>query len=62
MHKRVVLQLIKNRSLEPRKFIQVLVSPRQVGKTTLIKQLLSEINVEYYAVTADLCTQSIAFG
>jgi predicted AAA+ superfamily ATPase len=53
MYKRGVLQLIKNRSLEPRKFIQVLVGPRQVGKTTLIKQLLSEINVEYYAVTAD---------
>jgi predicted AAA+ superfamily ATPase len=53
MYKRAVLQLIKNRSLEHRKFIQVLVGPRQVGKTTLIKQLLSEINVEYYAVTAD---------
>ncbi|MDR1756347.1 MAG: AAA family ATPase [Culturomica sp.] len=41
------------RSEESRKFIQVLVGPRQVGKTTLIKQLLSKTDVPHYFVTAD---------
>ncbi|MDR2556631.1 MAG: ATP-binding protein, partial [Bacteroidales bacterium] len=53
MIKRSVLQLITKRVLEPRKFIQVLVGPRQVGKTTLIKQLLQDINIPYHFITAD---------
>jgi len=53
MYQRTVLQDIKQRIFEPRKFIQVLVGPRQVGKTTLIKQLLQQISMEYYFVTAD---------
>ena len=38
MMQRAYFQEIKNRVKEPRKFIQVLYGPRQVGKTTLIKQ------------------------
>jgi predicted AAA+ superfamily ATPase len=53
MFKRSILQDIKNRFFEDRKFIQVLVGPRQVGKTTLIKQLVQEINIPYIFVTAD---------
>jgi predicted AAA+ superfamily ATPase len=53
MFQRGVLQEIKNRIFEPRKFIQVLVGPRQVGKTTIIKQLLSQISMAHYFVTAD---------
>jgi len=34
MFKRPELQLVKERILEPRKFIQVIMGPRQVGKTT----------------------------
>lgn len=29
---------------EPRKTIQVVVGPRQVGKTTMVKQVLKEIS------------------
>jgi len=53
MFQRPVLQEIKKRVSEPRKFIQVLVGPRQVGKTTLIKQLLPQISTAYYFVSAD---------
>ena len=53
MFQRSVLQEIKGRVLEPRKFIQVLVGPRQVGKTTVIKQVLQQISMKYHYVTAD---------
>jgi predicted AAA+ superfamily ATPase len=50
---RAILQKIAARTIEPRKFIQVLVGPRQVGKTTLIKQLLSKTQIPHHFVTAD---------
>jgi predicted AAA+ superfamily ATPase len=53
MFQRTVLHDIKERVFESRKFIQVLVGPRQVGKTTLIKQLLQQISIEYSFITAD---------
>ena len=53
MYQRAILQEIKKRTNESRKFIQVFVGPRQVGKTTLIKQLLQETNVLSHFVTAD---------
>lgn len=39
-HTRPVLQLLKNRLSTPRRFIQVLLGPRQVGKTSLAVTLL----------------------
>ena len=53
MYQRAVLQTITSRIFEPRNFIQVLAGPRQVGKTTMIKQLLKEIDMPSYFVTAD---------
>lgn len=53
MFKRAYLQRINKRILEDRKFIQVLVGPRQVGKTTLITQLLEEIKTPYISESAD---------
>jgi predicted AAA+ superfamily ATPase len=50
---RAILQKITARIGEPRNFIQLLVGPRQVGKTTLIKQLLSKTELPHYFVTAD---------
>ena len=38
---------------EPKRFIQVLLGPRQIGKTTLVKQLLSNLNMLTYFVAAD---------
>lgn len=48
-------QLIE-RANEPRKFIQVLTGPRQVGKTTLIQQLLKDLDFPSLYATADLPT------
>ncbi len=38
---------------EPRKTIQVLVGPRQVGKSTLVKQVLQEIDIPFLFANAD---------
>src|SRR6056297_123968 len=53
MFKRPHYQLLEKRLLEQKKFIQVLTGPRQVGKTTLVNQVLNEINVPSYYVSAD---------
>ncbi len=45
MFQRPHFQVIKKRIKEPRRFIQVLFGPRQVGKTTLVTQLIQEIDI-----------------
>lgn len=47
------LSVLQTRLAEPRRFIQVLAGPRQVGKTTLIKQLVKEAQVPITFVSAD---------
>ena len=44
---------LKERIEEPRKFIQVIAGPRQVGKTTLINQVLRQIGFAYAMEVAD---------
>jgi len=39
MYERNILELLIKRLEEPRRFIQVMLGPRQVGKTTLVQQL-----------------------
>ena len=53
MFERSELQILKKRVEEPRKFIQVLMGPRQVGKTTLVSQLLKQINIPALFESAD---------
>ncbi len=53
MFERPYFQLLKKRIEEPRKFIQVLVGPRQVGKTTMIIQLLPQLSVPHLLESAD---------
>jgi hypothetical protein len=53
MYKRSEFQKIKSRLEEPRKFIQVVMGPRQVGKSTVVKQVLQELNVPYQFFSAD---------
>ena len=36
---------LKERVLEPRKFMQVLAGPRQVGKSTLVGQVLTQVTI-----------------
>ncbi len=51
--KRFHFQTITKRLSEKRKCIQVLFGPRQVGKTTLIKQVLQETTTPHVFVSAD---------
>jgi uncharacterized protein len=53
MFQRVHYQAIKQRIEEPRAFMQVLVGPRQVGKTTLVSQLLASATFPNYFIAAD---------
>lgn len=52
-YKRPHFDTLKNRINEPRKFFQVIAGPRQVGKTTLILQLLDETTIPYHFASAD---------
>lgn len=53
MFKRIIFGNVLKRILEPRKFIQVLAGPRQVGKTTLSRQLMEEVNIPTHYASAD---------
>lgn len=53
MYRRPQFDELMSRVKEPRRFIQVLSGPRQVGKSTLVKQVLQEIDLPYLFVTAD---------
>ena len=53
MLERSVLQELINRIKEPRRFMQVVMGPRQVGKTTMITQLLKKITIPWLFESAD---------
>lgn len=53
MCKRPEYQLIKGRLEEPRRFIQVVMGPRHVGKTTTVKQVLENFEGQYLFFSAD---------
>ena len=53
MFKRPQFSTLQSRIEEPRRFIQVLAGPRQVGKSTLVKQVLQETSIPYLFFTAD---------
>jgi predicted AAA+ superfamily ATPase len=56
MIERAQLQDITKRVLGPRRFIQVLMGPRQVGKTTMASQMLKKVNIPYIFESADAVT------
>lgn len=53
MYKRAEYQIIKSRIEEQRKFIQVIMGPRQVGKSTVVKQVLKDCEMPYQFFSAD---------
>src|SRR5690606_27846198 len=53
MYQRPYFQELTARLKEPRKFIQVLMGPRQVGKSTLAEQVLQEFKLPFLSVSAD---------
>jgi len=44
---------LRERILEPRKFMQVVAGPRQVGKSTLVGQVLEQVSISYVTEVAD---------
>jgi len=44
---------LKERILEPRKFMQVVAGPRQVGKSTLVGQVLEQVSIPHVIEVAD---------
>lgn len=53
MFERSELHVLKQRINEPRKFIQVVMGPRQVGKTTMVNQLFNQISLPGLFESAD---------
>lgn len=50
---RAQVAVLKNRLREPRRFMQVVAGPRQVGKTTLVTQALAQLGVPHVFASAD---------
>ena len=53
MYQRKYYQIIKERINEERSAIQVIAGPRQVGKTTVVGQVLDDIEIPFLSETAD---------
>jgi uncharacterized protein len=45
--------IVRQRLLEPRRFIQVVAGPRQVGKTTLVRQVADGLDIPVHWASAD---------
>lgn len=53
MYKRSDYKTIMSRMNEPRKFIQVIVGPKQVGKSTVVKQAINDFKGACQFFSAD---------
>ena len=53
MYKRAEYQIIKGRLEEQRRFIQVVMGARQIGKSTVVKQVLKDLEAPYQFFSAD---------
>ena len=53
MYKRSEYQTITNRLKEQRRFIQVVMGARQIGKSTVVKQVLKDLDAPYQLYSAD---------
>lgn len=53
MYKRAEYQVIRRRIEEGRKFIQVVMGARQIGKSTVVKQVLKDLDIPYQFFSAD---------
>lgn len=51
--KRNLFPVVLKRLKEPRRFLQVLIGPRQVGKTTLARQVAQELSIPVHYTSAD---------
>ena len=62
MYKRAEYQVIIHRLKEPRRFIQVVMGARQIGKSTVVKQVLSGLDIPYQFYSADNVPETSLHG
>ncbi len=53
-YKRFLVEELRHRLEEPRRFIQVVTGPRQVGKTTAVRQICADSSIAWNYQTADI--------
>lgn len=53
MYKRTEYQIIRSRLEEQRRFVQVVMGARQIGKSTVVKQVLKDLDAPYQFYSAD---------
>ena len=53
VYKRTLFDELLKRVEEPRRFMQVLAGPRQVGKTTIARQVMDSVSIPVHFATAD---------
>lgn len=53
MYKRQQASVLRSRIDEPRRFIQVVAGARQVGKSTMVKQVVEELTIPHLLTTAE---------
>ena len=53
MFKRQQASVLRSRIEEPRRFIQVIAGARQVGKSTMVKQVVEELTIPHLLTTAE---------
>lgn len=51
------VEILRQRLAEPRQFIQIVLGPRQIGKTTAVKQALERIQTPFQFYNADQVTE-----
>jgi len=53
MYKRKLVDQLIQRMIEKRKFIQIVIGPRQTGKTTAVLQALDSLEMTNHYISAD---------
>ncbi len=53
MYKRSVYETIRKRLEEPRRFVQVVMGPRQIGKSTVVRQVMDDCGKPFLFYSAD---------
>ena len=54
-YRRPLVNTLVARMREPRRFIQMLVGPRQTGKSTAIRQALAQVDLPRHVALASIC-------
>lgn len=57
MYRRTIVNTLVERMNEPRRFLQILLGPRQTGKSTAIKQALRETSLPYHFAEVETQTE-----